>query len=1035
MNKVNPTSLVSEKAKSRWPLLSKAWLYDGLVLLSFIVVSLIFLIPLTGNLAESAINEGDDLQQMWSMGWVIHTLFRDPAHLFQANIFYPYPNTLAYSDHLILQSLLALPIILTSGNLVLGYNLGMVFSFALSGWGSYLLVKDLTGNRAAGLFSGLIFAYAPYKVGHLSQLNLLSTQWIPFCFLFLHRLLRTDLVRTNWRSGWSIALAFGFFFVLNSLSSTYYLFFSLPLLGLYFLLFYLFQWQWPRPIVLLQLAMAFGLAFLVLLPTFLPYLQVSLEQAAERTPREVEQFSANYRFYLGVPEGNFFWGSTLSRYGGLGGERQLFPGSLALLFTLLAIGGPLLRRVSGRVSGVRYRVLGVGEQVLGVGEQVSGNPPTSDTRPPIPDLRHLIPNTQHPTPYIYLVLGIFALLMSFGLVLHVKGLDLPMPYRLFYDYFPGWRGLRAAMRYGLFVLFALSVTAGFGVALLTPYLQHWLTKGVEALALKVPFARKMNFSRVMLWALTGLLLLGAFGEYRSDVTRINPAILPNPPQVYRWLAESSRAGVVLELPMANPAGLPSIRNYYSTFNWQPTIGGESGYMPPVYNDLYALSQDITTKEALATFQGIGVRWLVYHLADENTPLSPDEWAKIEAKLNSSKALKLVQDFPQDKIKVYELAPDAWMERLVDLLPANAPVIVSDYRRNQPVNLELIATFMRRQGHPLYGNDRAGYRFLSAPPLGQPIAFGLFSGDEDPRPYGFSLDEARWSGYGLKFYQRKLKPAAAYDLTKLTEFNQLRSSLELEIGKNELKFNGKSLGSADTIADRASLTLLLSSLEPQTLKIRRAGQETSLALPAGLSTWTAGGFQQGDKLSLEPASGATLYLQRAELGSETGQSSLLAPVRETTLLLASSQARAGHLVSGFDLYAPEVGQGELNNYLLSLDLYRKPWGTHPSGHFGVWSVALNGVNRSRHLEFDFDPVAKTTRVTLDGTNLDVGAEVIRPGDGDWAAFIALRRTDPKNPQNFELLGVSRLYEFNLSGEQTHDLFLLPAQPLAFQPPLR
>jgi hypothetical protein len=194
--------------------------------------------------------------------------------------------------------------------------------------------------------------------------------------------------------------------------------------------------------------------------------------------------------------------------------------------------------------------------------------------------------------------------------------------------------------------------------------------------------------------------------------------------------------------------------------------------------------------------------------------------------------------------------------------------------------------------------------------------------------------------------------------------------------------------------------------------------------------------------IEPAPGATLYLNRAEIAGQSRlpqsptlpQPLALATVPETALLVASTQQRDGHLVSSFDLYAPELGEGDINNYLLSLDIYRRPWGTHPGGHFGVWSVALNGVNRSRHLEFDFDPVAKTTRVTLDGANLDVGADVIRPGDGDWAAFIALRRADPKNLKNFELLGVSRLYEFNLNGGQLRDLNLLPTLNLVFQPPL-
>ena len=46
---------------------------------------------------------------------------------------------------------------------------------------------------AAALFAGTVFAFGHYKIGHLSQLNLLSTQWIPLCFLFLRRILRSEI--------------------------------------------------------------------------------------------------------------------------------------------------------------------------------------------------------------------------------------------------------------------------------------------------------------------------------------------------------------------------------------------------------------------------------------------------------------------------------------------------------------------------------------------------------------------------------------------------------------------------------------------------------------------------------------------------------------------------------------------------------------------------------------------------------------------------------------------------------------------------
>jgi len=189
-NKTVPGDLLPRTSRLLTTL--KGWLPDLGALLFFGVISFIMLWPLSGHLADATTNEGDALQQIWSIGWASHALTTDPANLFNGNIFYPYLNTLAFSDHLLAQTFQAFPIYLLTGNLVLGYEILTLFSFILSGWGTYLLVKEMTGSRMAGLFAGMIFAFASYKIGRLSQLNNLSTQWIPFCFLFLRRMLLQD---------------------------------------------------------------------------------------------------------------------------------------------------------------------------------------------------------------------------------------------------------------------------------------------------------------------------------------------------------------------------------------------------------------------------------------------------------------------------------------------------------------------------------------------------------------------------------------------------------------------------------------------------------------------------------------------------------------------------------------------------------------------------------------------------------------------------------------------------------------------------
>ena len=54
-------------------------------------------------------DRGDPLFSMWRMGWVTHQLMTDPAHLFDANIFYPDRLTLAFSDPMILPAVMHAP--------------------------------------------------------------------------------------------------------------------------------------------------------------------------------------------------------------------------------------------------------------------------------------------------------------------------------------------------------------------------------------------------------------------------------------------------------------------------------------------------------------------------------------------------------------------------------------------------------------------------------------------------------------------------------------------------------------------------------------------------------------------------------------------------------------------------------------------------------------------------------------------------------------------------------------------------------------
>jgi len=83
-----------------------------LTLALFVALAILHTWPLAtapGTLSRN--DNGDFILHEWIMAWVSHQVVTNPLHLFDANIFYPERYTLAYSDHLFVQSMLGAPLL------------------------------------------------------------------------------------------------------------------------------------------------------------------------------------------------------------------------------------------------------------------------------------------------------------------------------------------------------------------------------------------------------------------------------------------------------------------------------------------------------------------------------------------------------------------------------------------------------------------------------------------------------------------------------------------------------------------------------------------------------------------------------------------------------------------------------------------------------------------------------------------------------------------------------------------------------------
>jgi hypothetical protein len=131
----------------------------------------------------------------WILSWVTHALATDPAALFDANIFYPAPWTLALSEHLIGLTPLFAPVYLATDNPVLAHNVTLLLSFALSGAAMCWLVRHWTTSLAAGVVAGFVFAFAPWRLSQLDHIHLLGLYALPLVFVFSDRVLADGRAR------------------------------------------------------------------------------------------------------------------------------------------------------------------------------------------------------------------------------------------------------------------------------------------------------------------------------------------------------------------------------------------------------------------------------------------------------------------------------------------------------------------------------------------------------------------------------------------------------------------------------------------------------------------------------------------------------------------------------------------------------------------------------------------------------------------------------------------------------------------------
>ena len=128
----------------------------------FALLAILHTWPLAASPATSSrYDNSDAMLNEWTVAWVGHQIVSDPLHLFDANIFFPERNTLAYSEAMLVQGVLGAPLVWLGAPTLLVYNLVLLAGFTLTGWATCLVAARWTGSWAAGAAAGIVRPSTP----------------------------------------------------------------------------------------------------------------------------------------------------------------------------------------------------------------------------------------------------------------------------------------------------------------------------------------------------------------------------------------------------------------------------------------------------------------------------------------------------------------------------------------------------------------------------------------------------------------------------------------------------------------------------------------------------------------------------------------------------------------------------------------------------------------------------------------------------------------------------------------------------------
>jgi hypothetical protein len=479
----------------------------------------------------------DGLYGIWNVAWVSRTIVTDPASLFDANIFYPHRSTLAYSEANILAGVIGIPAWLLTHNAYAAHNSAVLFAFASTFLGTWLLTRRLSGRSDTAVVPAMLFAFCPYFYSHSAHVQLLMAGGIPLSMLALHRLV--DSPSPGRGAVLGVALA------AQALACAYYGIFAGLMVGYGVVFFALRRRLWRGREFWIAIVLGVLVAAAIVFPFLLPYLELQVGGFV-RSLDDARRYSATWQSYLASPSHLHRPILALARQLGWRLGEVLFPGLLAIV--LGPIGMAMCWKRQSDVASSR------------------------DDRE---------------TLWLYGSLGVLVFWASLG---PPAGL-----YTVLYRVVPLFTFLRAPSRFGLLVVFVLSIFAAIALARIIS-----LAGATDATLRR----RGRIVAAALAIAAIAELNVIPFPWERALPVSTN----------YRVLASMPRA-VVVEFPFyGERVAFPLHAQYMalSTTHWMPLVNGYSDYIPQDFREAAFVLDSFPSTDTFAILEKRRVRYVGIH---------------------------------------------------------------------------------------------------------------------------------------------------------------------------------------------------------------------------------------------------------------------------------------------------------------------------------------------------------------------------------------------------------------------------------------